>query len=291
MKMDQLLHEARAYQPLAVKNLAQELSPLAERALQPSATKTCEKHGPYVARSLWAGSTHWTGCRACEGDAREAMQKREAEKVAEHTRSKKQAALAHRLRVSGLEGRMLDSTFENFKISKPGQDGALSICKLFVEEFSPDAGGGLWLMGPPGTGKTHLGSAMVSHLIREKEKTACIFSAREIIRMLRVSWRFKEADRSGFEEWTPRTEEEILDHLGMAPLLVLDEVGASFGSEAEKVQLFDIVDKRYRLRRPTVLLSNLTARGIKDALGDRTYDRLRENTQAVQCHWPSHRGG
>ena len=73
-------------------------------------------------------------------------------------------------------------------------------------------------------------------------------------------------------------------------LLALDEVGASFGGEAEQVQLLDVIDLRYRLCRPTFIASNLPLAGIKDAIGERAFDRLREGAKVLQCNWPSHRG-
>lgn len=74
------------------------------------------------------------------------------------------------------------------------------------------------------------------------------------------------------------------------PLLVLDEIGVSRGSEWEAEQLFTVVDERYRLERPTVVVSNLPAGEIKQLVGDRVYDRLREGAKVVPMNWPSHRG-
>lgn len=72
-------------------------------------------------------------------------------------------------------------------------------------------------------------------------------------------------------------------------LLVLDEIGAGFSSDAERVQLFDVIDMRYKLGRPTVVLSNLTAKDMRPILGERTFDRLREGATLLTCSWPSHR--
>lgn len=71
---------------------------------------------------------------------------------------------------------------------------------------------------------------------------------------------------------------------------MLDDVGAGHGSEAELVQLLEIVDLRYRLEKPTVVLSNLVATALKPALGDRLYDRLREGATIKACNWASMRG-
>lgn len=85
-------------------------------------------------------------------------------------------------------------------------------------------------------------------------------------------------------------------------LLILDEVGVQFGSDTERLLLFDILNERYERRRPTILMSNLAlddaeeggrvVPGIKSYLGERVFDRLREDGgQSVVFDWPSHRKG
>jgi DNA replication protein DnaC len=74
-------------------------------------------------------------------------------------------------------------------------------------------------------------------------------------------------------------------------LLILDEVGVQFGSDTEKLLLFDVLNERYEQRKPTLLLSNLALDGVKAFLGERIYDRLREDgAEAVVFDWDSWRG-
>jgi DNA replication protein DnaC len=74
-------------------------------------------------------------------------------------------------------------------------------------------------------------------------------------------------------------------------LLIIDEIGVQFGSPFETNLMFDILNERYEKLRPTLLLSNLTAPEIKAFLGERIYDRLREDGgQFVPFDWQSHRG-
>ena len=40
-------------------------------------------------------------------------------------------------------------------------------------------------------------------------------------------------------------------------LLILDEVGVQFGSETEKMILFEIINGRYEQLKPTIVISNL----------------------------------
>ena len=63
-----------------------------------------------------------------------------------------------------------------------------------------------------------------------------------------------------------------------------------YGTEAEQVSLFDIIDKRYRDLMPTILLTNQGKAGLKTFLGDRSFDRLREGGIWVPFDWASQRG-
>ena len=55
--------------------------------------------------------------------------------------------------------------------------------------------------------------------------------------------------------------------------------------------MFDILNERYENRLPTLLLSNLTAGEVKNFLGERVFDRLREDGgECVVFDWSSHRG-
>ena len=249
-------------------------------AKSPDREAVCPEHGTFTARNV-IGKL-WSSCPTCvERDRAEEVEKsRRAEQQLENERTQR------RLAQSGLVGRFKEATFANFDADDSAQEQAKTTCRSYVESLDEKTAG-LWLVGPPGTGKTHLGSAMVNYVIREKKQWAAIHSAREIVRMLRATWGNRDKSR-GWDN-RPTTEEELIDHLGCLQLLVLDEVGVSYGSDSETVQLFDVLDLRYRKELPTVLLSNLPVGELKTALGDRAYDRLREGAVLVPCKWESRR--
>lgn len=266
--------------------------------MQPDAPTTreavCPAHGPYVAQNLSSGRV-WSNCPAC-------ARQREAEEAA-HRAAEKAAADAHLLRyriaASGLQGRFLRATFANFEATLPAQRQALATCRSFAEDFDARApAGGLWLVGPPGTGKTHLGSAMVSHLIRVHGLDAHILAVHELMRMARQRIGNKRQGTSVWDgcDYRPlpdtgsETVDGLIERLAGAALLVLDEIGVSRGSEWEAEQLFAVVDARYKAELPTVVVSNLPAAQLKTELGHRLFDRLREGAQQVPMAWPSHRG-
>jgi len=260
---------------------------LPDRSSAETATRReCTAHGDYVAQRLFAD--HFTRCPTCTRELEQKRAARQAEQQRQVAEERAAATLDSNLRNSGLIGRFKRATFDSFEAHGAGQCKALEACRSFASTFEPSAGGGLWLIGPPGTGKTHLGAAMVSHAIRERRVGAAIHAAHDIMRMLRERFGVKEsADPYGDDI---DTTDQLIRHLGTVPLLVLDEIGVTRGSDWEAEQMFAIVDERYRLELPTVVVSNLPAAEIKQLVGDRVYDRLREGAKVVPMNWPSHRG-
>jgi DNA replication protein DnaC len=242
--------------------------------------ESCERHGAFTATEYLRD--RWSGCPACSEEA--AAERRVAEE-----RQKRLDVIETRLRRSGIiGGRFEECTFDNYAAALPAQQKVVEACRQFIAGLSVTGGSSLWLIGTPGTGKTHLGAAMVRSAIEDRDTGAALLSGREIVRMLRSTWGNRSTGRD-FTGWS-QTEDELIDDFGRIGLLVIGEVGASFGSESEQVQLFDVIDLRYRYRRPTVLLSNLGVKDVKGAVGDRSYDRLREGAQVLVCNWDSYRG-
>lgn len=231
----------------------------------------CALHGVFRA-SLRFGEV--PGCPHCDGDKR-------ARRTPEEVAMRAEGLAMARLGACGLRGRYEHATLDNFTATTLPQRAVLKACRAYANTAHAGSGGGLMLLGPVGTGKTHLLAAMARHLRLERAVTAKVTTAREIVRELRACW------AKGAEE----TEADVVDSLSSRlDVLLLDEAGMGFGSDAELTQLFEVIDARYALGNPTVLASNLAAPALKAALGDRIFDRLREGAQVLTLDWPSYRG-
>ena len=55
-----------------------------------------------------------------------------------------------------------------------------------------------------------------------------------------------------------KSVQQSIDELQKPALLILDEVGVQFGSDTEKLILFEILNGRYEAMLPTMLISNLS---------------------------------
>ena len=103
----------------------------------------------------------------------------------------------------------------------------------------------------------------------------------DYIRTVRETWK-RDSSHS---------EAEVIKEYANYQLLILDEVGVQFGSDGELTQLTDLVDRRYRELKPTLVISNCDPEGLERFLGARAVDRLRENGgRMVAFDWKSWRG-
>ena len=158
---------------------------------------------------------------------------------------------------------------------------ALTVSKIFAQNFDLclESGSSLIFCGKPGTGKTHLAAA-IANAVCLKGRNAVFLSVLKAISLVKDSWR-KDAEIS---------EKAAYKGMITPDLLILDEVGIQFGTEAEKIILFEILNGRYENVKPTIVISNLSLPEISNYLGERVVDRLKEGGGSVIVFdWESYR--
>lgn len=235
-------------------------------------TATCPEHGDYESRNIIRSL--WTKCPACESERR-AVEATEEARRAKLESERKHAARLHFARIPA---RFIGRTFDTFKAETDAQRRALAVARDYAEQFADNLrrGQGLIFSGLPGTGKSHLAAAVLQTML---QRDVCYVTCLDMIREVRDAWR-KGSDRS---------ELQVLATLGELDLLVIDEVGVQYGTEGEQTIIFDILDRRYRDVRPTVILTNQDKAGLKTFIGERTFDRLTETCRWVSFDWASYR--
>lgn len=237
----------------------------------------CDKHGAYVSEGYSLGrKMHWMGCADCERERKEQVDAESVVRRAEEA----QRHLEYKLNKTGIPLRYRTKDFASFIADTDPKEKARAIAMEFAQNFDQHAKKGTVAVfsGLPGTGKSHLAIAIAQAVMANH--TALYISAIDAVRMVRDTWR----------KDSKRTELEVLDMLTDLHLLILDEVGVQYGTDAEQITLFDIIDKRYRDMMPTILLTNQNKAGMKEFLGDRSFDRLREGGIWVTFDWQSQRG-
>lgn len=239
----------------------------------------CPEHGAFESKGItlpFAERRVWTQCPVCEKQRteREAAEKRAEEEL------RRQRILESRLDRAGIPLRFRGKTLDSFVAETAEQCHALEVARRFVADFGRhmEQGSTAVFSGMPGTGKSHLAIAIAQAVMGST--TVLYAGALDVVRMIRATWS-RDSEQS---------ERAVLDMLGSVGLLVMDEVGVQYGTDAEKVLLFDVINRRYQDMMPTILLTNLDATGLREYLGDRAFDRIREVGVWVPFAWRSHRG-
>lgn len=239
-------------------------------------THKCPQHGDY--QHVNPKNMFWSNCDKCI-EARKEHEEKERVAIREE---RKAAGVAYRMKHSGIPERFIMKTLDVYIAKTSGQKRALDFATEYAVNFDSvlKTGRSVILCGLPGTGKTHIAIGIGLHVINNGHSVV-FNTVQRIMRRFKESWR-KESDDS---------ETRVMEELTMPDLLIIDEIGVQFGSDFEKNAMFDILNTRYENRRPTIMLSNLTQKEVNLFLGDRVFDRLREDGgKCIPFDWESHRG-
>jgi DNA replication protein DnaC len=180
--------------------------------------------------------------------------------------------LVHRRRIARFDryasrrGRALRQSFDNFCLFGPAAPATPAFNAALA--FAANPAGWLVIHGPMGNGKSHLAAAIANHLLHQARTPTLFITAPDLLHGLRAEVR-------------DAAPSELLDVARQAPVLVLDDLGAERWTAWAEEQIFLLLDYRYRLELPTVILTNQALDRfpgrIYSRLGDRTLCRVVEN--------------
>jgi len=164
------------------------------------------------------------------------------------------------------------------------KSSVLKNAKARVQELvdlwpSADEGRGLLLMGPCGSGKTHLAVAALTEIIGSGKPGRMLFcNFQDLIQEIQASFDSDEVP----------SKSEILRPLLECDLLVLDELGSQKPTTFVQDILYYVINTRYNEERTTIFTTNYTdaAPESKDEplsarIGTRLRSRLYEMTSLV----------
>lgn len=263
-----------------LENATQGLKPL-DGANVSITEKHCDQHGAFKHFSRQMVAFPYlktsTQCPGCLREQIEALHRKQAKAETAKTSEK----IIRLTQLSGITKRFAGASFANYVETNENRK-AKRVCQVYAEKWldRKAKGGGLILCGKPGTGKNHLACAILNQVIEQHQDSVLISTALKVVRQVKDSWG-KNAEMSETQAVRSFTEVD---------LLVIDEIGVQFGSEAEKMILFEIINDRYEAMRPTILISNLPLAELSDYIGERVIDRMREGSGAVVTFdWESYR--
>lgn len=234
---------------------------------------TCPVHGEFTRGGLARAGIWWDGvCPECH---RESL----ARKAEGERRELARDGLANGR--SGVPPRFRGKTFDGFSPCCDKARSVLRVVRSYADDFPRHAGDGVSLIfcGRTGTGKTHLACALIGHIAAVHGLVGMYASAYGVTGAIKACYGKRDAD-----------ERAVIEKFVTPDLLVIDEVGVQFGTETEKIILFEVLNGRYERMKPSVVISNLPRAEMAVCLGGRVMDRLRDNGGATLVFdWESRR--
>lgn len=247
-------------------------------------TETCEKHGEFECRTrIYTGTAIKIPPRPsrCPDCLRDELIKLQAEKIRIDEDSRKRN-IELLLDILDIPNRFTSCTLQNYEPVNDDAKRALRVCQAYANKWPErlQKGGGLVMCGKPGTGKNHLAFGIAKHAITEHQSSALFTTALKIAREYKSTW----------SKGSTRTEDEVIRSFTKPDLLIIDEVGVQFGSDAEKLIMFEIINTRYEKMKPTILISNQTKEELAAFIGERVIDRMSDGGGCtLSFTWDSYR--
>lgn len=223
---------------------------------------TCDKHGVYLRKNVFGKV--WSRCPKC---------------TTESNKAEAEAEWEGRLAKAGIERRFRHSTFGSYRADTEAKRAALMDAKGYADAYPSfrHEWRVLLLCGSNGCGKTHLASSIVMRVIKKHNAGVLMIKCAQIGAAVRDTFNDRQ------------TEAAALARYQQVGLLIIDEIEEGM-SDFEKRQVFKVINYRYEQQLPIAIVANLNREALEQAVGERAYDRLTENSTYVPFGWASHRG-
>lgn len=182
----------------------------------------------------------------------------------------KQAEI-ERMKASGLQDKALyDYTFDKDN----GINPEMAYAHKYVENWEDMKANssGLLLWGNVGTGKSFFAGCIANALLKKGVPVLMT----NFSRILNTLTGMHFEDRNQF-----------IDSLNRYSLLIIDDLGIERNSEFALEQVFNVIDSRYRSKKPLIVTTNLTLTELNsapDVAHRRIYDRILERCAPIRIN-------
>lgn len=143
---------------------------------------------------------------------------------------------------------------------------ASAFCRAYVDKWDwvQEHNAGVLLWGDVGGGKTFFAACIANALI-DKGVPVVMTAISRLTAAMQADYGAGRAD--------------VLDMVTRAPLLILDDVGTERTTSYGMEQAYEIINTRYKAKKPLIVTTNLTMQALKnpeDVAYKRIYDRIVE---------------
>ena len=138
----------------------------------------------------------------------------------------------------------------------------LDYCTRYAEGLSAKSGN-LFFTGATGLGKTHLSLAIASAAI--DKGFGVVYGTAQNFAVSLERERFSRADENGGD---------TLELLNECDLLILDDLGMEISSSYITAMIYNIIDTRIMLAKPTIISSNLSMQELEKRYNERFVSRV-----------------
>jgi len=161
--------------------------------------------------------------------------------------------------------RFKNASFENYTVTDKNKE-AFDESKKYCENFEQnlEEGNNLIICGDVGVGKTHLAYAVKRQLVSQGFEKVVITDMMKLLNEIKATFN----NGGKFDDYS------IYQRCLTSDLVILDEIGVQYGTEAERIMMYELFNKRYEDMKPTIAMSNLDKKGLNLVLGQRIVDRL-----------------
>lgn len=160
-----------------------------------------------------------------------------------------------------------ESSFESFSLDyytdsnhKATMKKIFDFAKKYAENLNSSSGSVLFF-GGTGLGKTHLSLAIASAAL-EKGMGAVYSPAQNLLHKLEK------------EHFSRSADTHILEDVNECDILIIDDLGAEFATSFTQAAIYNIINTRLLLGKPTVISTNLTIEELAERYTPRVASRI-----------------
>lgn len=233
-------------------------------------SRACDRHGAYKAKRwvMPGGGVLVSPCPAC----------RDAAEVAKRQAGVDAALFDFRLRLAaaGVGARYHTASFDNYRVSSPGERAVLDAIRRYAENFDARRSLNLVMHGRTGTGKTHLACSVARELLTRGFTVAYL----PILTMFS-----QYQDIAAYSSKNEDSREVFFGRMRAPDLLIVDEFGITSMTEKEKIVFHRVIDERYNRKAPVCLVGNTDALDFTALIGERADRRVMGEAEIYSFDW------